>query len=119
MPYHSDQRLIRVLPELKKLIVYTLEKHDVALSKMWRGYETDMAAIAMLHAQVGLDEELLVERYLGEMQQGIGNRERHDQSLVLLIRRLYGEIEADGVRERLAAQARPRIRGGKPRGGGS
>jgi hypothetical protein len=101
-PYHSDERMIRVMPQLKNLAVYALEKHDVALSKALRGDENDIVAIQQLHQQVGLDKDILVERYLKEMTHVIGNRARLDQNFVLLIDRLFGEIEADQVRQQIA-----------------
>jgi hypothetical protein len=40
-PYHYEDRLVRVLPDLAKLEVYVLEPHDLALSKVVRWYEGD------------------------------------------------------------------------------
>ncbi len=104
VPYHSGQRLIRVVPELTKLAVYALEKHDVALSKTVRGYENDLAAIEKLHQRVPLDEETLVKRYVEEMSHAIGHPKRLDQNFLLLIDRLFGEIEAERVKKKLAAR---------------
>ena len=106
-PWHSDERLIRVLPELEKLQVYALEEHDVALSKTLRGHENDFAAIEKLHKHVGLNEDVLVHRYLNEvMGHVMGNPKRLDLNFVLLIDRLYGEISADHVRQLLKQRGR-------------
>jgi hypothetical protein len=49
VPWNYDERLVRVLPDLRKLIVLALEKHDIALSKAVRGEPNDLDAVAELH----------------------------------------------------------------------
>lgn len=106
-PYHFEDRLVRVLPKTRRLAVFAPEAHDLALSKTCRGYGKDMDAIAALHARHPLDASTLVRRYLGEMTHVIGDAKRIDQHLVLFVDRLFGEIEADRVRDLLRAR-RPR-----------
>lgn len=106
VPWHSDQRMIRVLKELEKLEVWALEAHDVALSKTVRGHENDFAAIKKLHEKVALDQATLVERWLTEMTHVIGKRQRIDQNFELLIERLFGEIAAEEVHELLEQRRR-------------
>lgn len=101
VPWNSDERMIHVMPELTRLAVYALEAHDVALSKALRGNDGDFAAIKRLHAKVDLDKDVLVNRYIGEMGHVIGSRWRHDHNIVLLIDKLFGEIEADETKEKL------------------
>jgi uncharacterized nucleotidyltransferase DUF6036 len=100
-PYHFEDRLLRVLPELRRLIVFVPDPYDVALSKTCRGYQKDIDAIAALHGRHPLDREVLVGRYLDEMSHVTGDPGRIEQNFVLLVDRLYGEIEADRVKDLL------------------
>lgn len=102
LPCEFEDRLQLVMPELVQLKVCVLEKHDLALSKTLRGNQHDLDAIEELHRLDPLDQEVLVERYMDELSAAIGDPQRLDQNLVLLIRCLYGEIDGDRVKKRLA-----------------
>ena len=102
MPWNYDERLVPVLPKLTRLAAFALEKHDVALSKTVRGYQNDLDLIAALHARHPLDQEVLIERYIDELDHAIGDRARLDANFVQLIDRLFGS--PDGRRARAAAR---------------
>lgn len=104
VPYDYQDRLEREPGAWKRLTVWKLERHDLALSKAVRGYENDLAAIERLHRIAPLDRETLVDRWLDEMGHAIGDRSRLDANLVVLIERLYGEIEADRTEAVLRAR---------------
>lgn len=106
VPYHYESRLRRVLLELLHLEVRVLEKHDLALSKIMRCSELDLVGIAALHTVHRLDEETLVTRYLEEMDHAIGDPARLDIHLLVAVERLYGEVEAEQVRQRIEAWRR-------------
>jgi len=59
VPWNFQDRLERRLPELGRLEVWVLEKHDLALSKTVRGAEHDEQQIQEIHRSVGLDYEVL------------------------------------------------------------
>jgi hypothetical protein len=96
-----QERLQREQGPWTQLTVLKLEPHDLALSKTVRGAETDFAAVVALHSVVPLDLETLVTRYLHEMGHAIGDQARRDVRFMLLIERLYGEVEAERVEARL------------------
>jgi hypothetical protein len=102
MPYEYESRLKRVLLGLHKLKVYVPEKHDLALSKVMRCHEGDLAGIEALHRLHGLDEETLVTRYMEEMKHVIGDPGRIDLNLLVAVERLFGVVEAEAVERRLA-----------------
>ncbi|MBN1770308.1 MAG: hypothetical protein JXB32_03525 [Deltaproteobacteria bacterium] len=102
-PYQYESRLVRVMPELQHLEVFVLEKHDLALSKIMRCHEGDLAGIQALHRRHGLDRETLVARYMTEMDHAIGDPKRIDLNLQVAVERLYGEAEAAAVGRRLDA----------------
>lgn len=106
VPYDYESRLRRVMADLRHLEVYVLEKHDLALSKILRCDERDLMALEDLHRLQKLDEETLVARYMGEMDHAIGDPARIDLNLVVAVERLFGEIEADGVRRRVESWRR-------------
>lgn len=94
VPWEFESRLQRVLPELPRLQVFVLEKHDLALSKALRCNEGDLVAIEQLHHLRALDRGTLIARYLDEMGHAIGDRARLDQNIVLVVLRLFGELDA-------------------------
>lgn len=100
-PWNSDDRLVRVMPHLSKLKIYVLEAHDVALSKAIRGSAKDYQAIEALHAHVCLSIDILVDRYIREMDDAIGYKARHDDNFAELIARLYGDDEGLEIAEKL------------------
>jgi hypothetical protein len=102
MPYEYESRLRRVLPRLHRLEVYVPEKHDLALSKVMRCHEGDLAGIEALHRLHGLDEETLVTRYMEEMKHVIGDPSRIDLNLLVAVERLFGVVDAEVVERRLA-----------------
>jgi len=101
VPYHARDRLQKEPTPWTNLHVFMLEPHDLALSKAVRGNEHDLAAIEQLHRVAPLDLDTLVTRYLDEMGHAIGDPVRLDTNLVLLIERLYGEVEADRIEKRI------------------
>jgi hypothetical protein len=102
IPIEYESRLKRVLLGLHKLKVYVPEKHDLALSKVMRCHEGDLAGIEALHRLHGLDEETLVTRYMEEMKHVIGDPGRIDLNLLVAVERLFGVVEAEAVERRLA-----------------
>ena len=103
VPYESESRLRRVLPQLHRLEVYVPEKHDLALSKIMRCHEGDLAGIESLHRRHELDAETLATRYMEEMNHVIGEPTRIDLHLFAAIERLFGAVPAEAVERRLSA----------------
>jgi hypothetical protein len=95
-----------VLPRLHRLEVYVPEKHDLALSKIMRCHEGDLAGLEALHRLHALDEETLAARYMEEMSHAIGDPRRIDLNLLAAIERLFGTLEAEAVERRLSAWRR-------------
>jgi hypothetical protein len=110
VPFHYETRLRRVMPELHRLEVHVLEKHDLALSKIMRCHEGDLVGLAALQRLHGLDEETLVTRYMDEMDHVIGDPARIDLNLLAALELLYGEAEAEAVRRRILAWRQRRLR---------
>jgi len=98
VPYNFEDRLVRELPELTRLTVRILEKHDLALSKCVRGNEHDLQQLEEIHARGGLSLEILVERFRTEMSHVMGDPARIRTNFLELIERLFGEL----ARARLA-----------------
>jgi len=55
-----------------------------------------------MNRTVGLDEQTLVSRYLGEMGHVIGRKSMLDLNLLALLEDLYGEDSARRIEKRLA-----------------
>jgi hypothetical protein len=103
VPWNYRGRLVPVLPALRKLSVFALEKHDLALSKVIRGSEQDLQQLAELHRLQDLDFETLVNRFIAEMDHVIGDPKRLHLSFVVLIEELYGELQGIEARRRITA----------------
>lgn len=98
IPYNSEDRFERPLPALAHLEVRVLERHDLALSKALRYIDQDLEQLRAIHAVSPFAFEVLVERYVKEMDHVIGDRSVHDAKFLALIEELFGELK------RLAAQ---------------
>lgn len=92
-PWNFQDRLERQLPELEHLQVWVMEKHDLALSKTVRGDEHDEQHIVEIHRSVGLDYDVLVQRFRSEMASVVGDLERIRAQFLQLIELLFGELK--------------------------
>jgi hypothetical protein len=91
VPYHSEDRLLRQLPDLTNLEIWVLEKHDLALSKIFRGHEHDLDQLHELHLANALSFDILVQRFRDECTHVIGDPRRLRTQFLMLIRLLFGE----------------------------
>ena len=97
-PWNFEDRLQRPIPELEKLDVCVLERHDLVLSKTVRGDDHDEQQIADMHLAEPFSFDILVERFRSEMTHAMGSPARLRDQFLQLIRRLFGELK------RLAAE---------------
>lgn len=105
-PINFEDRLLALDLDLVRLQVQVPERHDLVLMKLVRGYEHDVDAAVALDRTAGLDLEVLVGRYLSEMDAAIGDRRRLDQSFLLGIEAVFGEPVADRVEAALPRRRR-------------
>jgi hypothetical protein len=105
-PYHLEDRLKRVMPQLGRLVVRVLDKHDLALSKVVRGYEHDLQQIEALHQTDPLDHAVMIQRFLGEMGHVVGNPRMIALAFFECIERLFGELARDRAEQQLRAAGR-------------
>ncbi len=94
LPYHFEERLVRVMPELQRLELWVPEIHDLVLSKLVRANAGDLATIAELHKRVSLSFDTLIERWRDEMDHAIGDPKRLRTNVLVGIRLLFGELAA-------------------------
>jgi hypothetical protein len=92
-PYNYEDRLEQRFPELEYLAVWVLEKHDLTLSKIIRGYEHDLQQVEEVHAESGLIFDVLVDRFRNEMDHVVGDPARILGNFLELIERLFGEMK--------------------------
>jgi hypothetical protein len=92
VPINYEDRLERHLPELEKLEVWVLEKHDLALSKALRWHEPDAQQMREIRDCVGLSCELLIERFRDEMSHVMGSPARVRMNFLAMIEDLFGEL---------------------------
>lgn len=98
LPYEYESRLVRVLEdELANLMVFVLERHDLALSKVVRWHEGDEVHVLELHAHEPLDLDLLVGRFLSEMNHLMGDARRMRLNMIEMVALLFGELAAERV----------------------
>jgi hypothetical protein len=93
VPWAFEDRLERQLPELEKLQVWVLEKHDLALSKTVRGTAHDEQQIREIHLSIGLEFDTLVQRFRDEMTHVTGDPTRIRSQFLQLIEALFGELK--------------------------
>ena len=87
LPESYAERLTELFPEkFRRLRLFTLEPHDLALSKLTRNSPIDRDDVAQLAKAVPLDAKVLRARYQRELRPIIiGDAERHDRTLEMWI----------------------------------
>ena len=101
-PYGYEDRLERLAsPRLKRLQVLVPERHDLALMKLARGEERDLAVLEEMHARRQFDLDTLVTRFLDEMGQAMQDARILQQKFLLSIQRLFDKETVERTRERL------------------
>ena len=125
-PYHFEDRLLRALPSLKRLILLVPERHDLALMKTLRGNQADFAKLRAIHQRAPLELSVLLQRYEEEMGHVVIDARRLRGNFLALVESLFPEAarlvekaleRPDRGRAQLAAflasqAARPRKRRG-------
>lgn len=92
LPEGAELRRRRLLPDLTRLTVFVLERHDLAASKLLRGNEHDREQLRELHAQDALSLEILLERYVGLLADYLGDPTEPRWSLVHFVEEVWGEL---------------------------
>jgi Nucleotidyltransferase of unknown function (DUF6036) len=97
LPDRYEERLTPLWPgRFARLALFTLEAHDLALSKLARNSPIDREDVARLARAAPLDPALLRERYQRELRPVIiGDVARHDLTLDLWLEAYFGEVTDD------------------------
>ena len=99
-PYRYEDRLQHYDQiNLKFLKVYVPEQHDLALMKIVRGYKNDIQVIREIHENIPFCFETLIERFLTEMTQVIGNSNTIRLNFLLTVSELFGDELAGQAEE--------------------
>jgi hypothetical protein len=96
-PHNYEDRLERVMGELKYLEVFILEKHDLALSKAVRCNDHDLKQLSEIHEADPFNCDTLVSRFRDEMDHATGDRDVRRSNFLDLIERLFGELKREAV----------------------
>lgn len=109
VPVNYEDRLERQLPELERLEVWTLEKHDLVLSKAIRCDEHDRQQILEIHSRVVIDFNILVQRFMDELHPyAIGHEDTRRDYFLTVVEDLFGELKRGVAAKLIAADARRR-----------
>lgn len=85
-PEDYEQRLVPMFPGAwRRLRLYALEAHDLALSKLERNIDRDREDVQQLARGGYLKRETLRERYYHELRPHLANEKKHDLTLKLWI----------------------------------
>ncbi len=112
-PYGLEERLIRALPDLVRLAVWLPERHDLALMKVIRGAEADIAGLLAVHRAVFFDYGVLVTRYEEEMGAVVGDPGALHLNMLQLVEALFpdelanAEVRLSRARARWERLSRP------------
>ena len=83
-PENYEERLLPMFPGAwRRLQLFALEAHDLALSKLERNFERDRDDVLQLARAGHLRPEVLSERYYNELRPLISHEGRHDLTLRL------------------------------------
>ena len=92
VPENYEERLTEIFPKgFKHLRLFALDPYDLALSKLERNTQRDRDDVKHLARTVPFDLDKLQERYQKEFRPDLGNPEREDLTLRLLIEAIEEE----------------------------
>jgi hypothetical protein len=80
---YADRLTEMSAPNLRKLRLRALERHDLVLAKLVRNSDRDREDVTRIAAGPGLDPTLLKDRYEAELRFKVPNPEREDLTLTL------------------------------------
>lgn len=100
-PCNLEDRIEPVSLGLRNLRITVPEKHDLVLMKTIRGQENDRDAISQIEKRKGLDKTILIDRFEREMTHVVAIPGHLRWNLITVMEMLYGEEEADRIKERL------------------
>ncbi len=106
LPHGFDRRLMRVLPNLKKLEIYVLERYDLAASKLVRGNEHDRQQLAQLHQLAPLELPTLLARFRELMHDFVGSPDEPWWALRHFIEETWGELAAADIDDEIRRMRR-------------
>jgi hypothetical protein len=123
LPLHYEDRQLRPLPRLRHLDVIVPDRHDLALSKLVRASQADLAVCKEMHAHKPFELATLVKRHLEEMDHAIGRQADRDQNLIAAVEFIWDATSADLVQLQIdhhraakkAERAQGKRRTGTPR----
>lgn len=108
VPWEFESRLEEPIPHLTMLRVRILERHDLALSKIVRGYSHDFQQLEEMHRALPFAFDTLVTRFVSEMQHVVGEPHRIRGNFLDLIGQLFNEIRrVEAERQTRTWQAKP------------
>jgi hypothetical protein len=91
VPDSYEERLTLMFPNAyRRLLLFGLEGHDLALSKLERNSARDREDVRFLTRAVPLNLAILEDRYRAELRPYLAAVERHDLTLRLWIEMLEG-----------------------------
>lgn len=92
VPEDYEERLTEMFPRIfRRLRLFALDPHDLALSKLERNIQRDRDDVKYLACTVPLDLGILKSRYETELRWQLGNPEREDLTLKLWIEMIEEE----------------------------
>jgi hypothetical protein len=89
-PYFYQERLVKLKLRFKRLVVRVPERHDLALMKMARGTQHDLAVLEQMHIVKPFDLDTLLVRFEEEMGETIAPDRVLRPLMRMLIERLFG-----------------------------
>jgi hypothetical protein len=91
VPENYSDRLLPMFPvAFRRLALFGLEAHDLALSKLERNSARDREDIRFLARAAPLDLSVLESRYRSELRPYLANTDRHDLTMRLWVEMLSG-----------------------------
>lgn len=98
-PVHYEDRLIRILPDLKRLAVYVPERHDLAIMKIARGTEHDLAGLEEVHSASPLVLDELLSRFEEVLPVVTGPLSEFQWAFLACVSRLFSDDETERAKK--------------------
>lgn len=103
VPYEFEGRMEMVeIPGLEKLQVYAPDRNDWALMKISRSLQKDIQDVIEVHERVGLEYDILLERFLTEMTHMTGNPRTAILDFVFAMKSIFGKEASRDAKDKIS-----------------
>lgn len=103
---YEERQLLVEKKRFKNLNLFVPERHDLAMMKIGRGDEHDLAGLEDVHKAAPFDLDTLIERYWETVEHRIGRADDFRYAFLSLVERLFSDRDVERAKKETKAKPR-------------